>query len=63
MGSKILDDGEAISRSNSVSSMLDLMAMGSMETGMTNSNQGANNIAGGTKVWHVLPVTDDGGKW
>mmetsp|Transcript_33837 Transcript_33837/g.59394 ORF Transcript_33837/g.59394 Transcript_33837/m.59394 type:complete len:781 (+) Transcript_33837:74-2416(+) len=56
-----LNDGETISRSNSVSSLMDLMAMGSMETAMTNSNQGANNIAGGTKVWHVLPVTDDGG--
>ncbi|KAL7543790.1 hypothetical protein ACHAXR_013241 [Thalassiosira sp. AJA248-18] len=52
---------EAISRSNSISSLMDLMAMGSMEAANPNSNQGTDNIAGGTKVWHVLPVTDDGG--
>jgi len=56
------DDSEAISRSNSVSSLMDLMTMGSTESAMINSNQNQHtNTAGGTKVWHVLPVTDDGG--
>lgn len=58
------EEQEALSRSNS---LVDLMAMGSMDSMAMNnkSNKGANNnisnTAGGTKVWHVLPVTDDGG--
>lgn len=54
-----------ISRSNSVSSLFDLMASGSSsmiaeDNNTQNINQQRNG--GGTKVWHILPVTDDGGK-
>ena len=53
-----LVDRENISRSNSISSLIDLLGgMGESEA----NNANLNNIAGGTKVWHVLPVTDDGG--
>jgi len=60
------DDVEGVSRSNSLSSLVDMMEMGTMET-MTSTRSDvhpSNNIAsggGGLKVWHVLPVTDDGG--
>jgi len=59
------DDVEGISRSNSLSSLVDMMVMGTMET-MTSTRSGIHpsNMAsggGGLKVWHVLPVTDDGG--
>ena len=60
------DDVEGISRSNSMSNFVDMLAMGSMET-VTSTRSDihqSNNIApggGGLKVWHVLPVTDDGG--
>ena len=59
-----LDSSEAgISRSNSMSSIMDLMASGSMIED-NNGNQSINQQrnGGGTKVWHILPVTDDGGK-
>ena len=58
------DEVEGISRSNSVSNFVDLLAMGSMETvASSRSIIHQSNIApgGGLKVWHVLPVTDDGG--
>lgn len=61
------EEGDAISRSNSASSLVDLMAMASMEEEIArmDGNFGAGNkhhaALGGTKVWHVLPVTDDGG--
>jgi len=61
-----LDSSEAgLSRSNSMSSLFDLMASGSM-IAEDNSNQNINQQqrnGGGTKVWHILPVTDDGGKY
>jgi len=60
-----LDSSEAgISRSNSMSSLMDLMASNSIAEGNDNNqniNQQQRN-GGGTKVWHILPVTDDGGK-
>ena len=63
--SSALDSSEAgISRSNSMSSFMDLMAPGSMTEGNNdnpNINQQQRN-GGGTKVWHILPVTDDGGE-
>ena len=60
-----LDNSEAgISRSNSMSSLMDLMASDSV---IAEDNNNQNNInqqrnGGGTKVWHILPVTDDGGE-
>ena len=61
-----LDSSEAgISRSNSMSSLMDLMASGSSMIAEDNNNQNINQQqrnGGGTKVWHILPVTDDGGK-
>ena len=63
-GSGSILDRSEVSRSNSMSSLFDLMAMGSVEEELRNDNTTSNNInnhAGGTKVWHVLPVTDDGG--
>ena len=61
-----LDSSEAgISRSNSMSSLMDLMASGSL-TEDNNGNQSINQQqrnGGGTKVWHILPVTDDGGEY
>jgi len=60
-----LDSSEAgISRSNSMSSLMDLMASGSIiaeDNDNININQQQRN-GGGTKVWHILPVTDDGGE-
>ncbi|KAL7548534.1 hypothetical protein ACHAWF_011820 [Thalassiosira exigua] len=61
-GGRPLDGGsEAASRSNSLGSLADLMlaATGSGE----GDGEGAATATagGGTKVWHVLPVTDDGG--
>ena len=60
-----LDSSEAgISRSNSMSSLIDLMTSGSLTEDNDNNpniNQKQRN-GGGTKVWHILPVTDDGGE-
>jgi len=60
-----LDSSEAcLSRSNSMSSLFDLMASNSIAEGNDdnlNINQQQRN-GGGTKVWHILPVTDDGGE-
>jgi len=59
-----LDSSEAgISRSNSMSSLFDLMASNSIaeDNDNKNINQQQRN-GGGTKVWHILPVTDDGGE-
>ena len=63
-----LDSSEAagISRSNSMSSLMDLMASGSLIAEDNNDNQNINQQqrnGGGTKVWHILPVTDDGGEY
>jgi len=49
-----------------MSSLIDLMASGSMmntedNDNNLNINQQQRN-GGGTKVWHILPVTDDGGE-
>ena len=59
-----LDNSEAgLSRSNSMSSLMDLMAPSSTAEGNNlNINQQQRN-GGGTKVWHILPVTDDGGEY
>ena len=58
-------DAEDISRSNSMSNLVDMMMMESMQTmRSTRSDIHRSNNApggGGLKVWHVLPVTDDGG--
>eukprot|EP00956_Cyclotella_meneghiniana_P016280 scaffold25630_cov78-Cyclotella_meneghiniana.AAC.6 len=51
-----VDDNEGISRDNS---MADLVTSASLSTYEQKIPVGI--IAGGTKVWHVLPVTDDGG--
>ena len=50
-----VDDNEGISRDNS---MADLVTSASLSTYEQKIPVGI--IAGGTKVWHVLPVTDDG---
>ena len=50
-----VDDNEVISRDNSLA---DLVTFASLSTYEQKIPMG---IAGGTKVWHVLPVTDDGG--
>ena len=54
-----LDDSvqSNISQSNSV----DEMMMPSMMTPLPNNNNNNMEAGGGIKVWHVLPVTDDGG--
>lgn len=54
-----LDDSviSNISPSNSV----DEMMMTSMMTSLPNNNNNNIEAGGGIKVWHVLPVTDDGG--
>jgi len=54
-----LDDSviSNISQSNSV----DEMMMTSMMTSLPNNNNNNIEAGGGIKVWHVLPVTDDGG--
>ena len=54
---------ESISRENS---MVDLLTLGSLsfdeeDETKKSSNKPNMGIVGGTKVWHVLPVTDDGG--
>jgi hypothetical protein len=52
-------ENEGVSRSNSLSSMMDMIATrrtAAMATTKTNIDRGQ-----GLKVWHVLPVTDDGG--
>ena len=62
---KFVDVSEkSISRSNSMSSLMDKMALGSMieSSSEMNSNSNSNINVGGIKVWHVLPVTDDGGE-
>ena len=53
----------SISRENS---LVDLVTLGSLtfdeqDKTKKSSNKPNVGIAGGTKVWHVLPVTDDGG--
>ena len=63
--SNVLDSSEAgISRSNSMSSLMDLMGSGSLTAEDNDNNQNINQQrnGGGTKVWHILPVTDDGGE-
>jgi 2-phospho-L-lactate transferase/gluconeogenesis factor (CofD/UPF0052 family) len=54
-----LDDSviSNISQSNSV----DEMMMKSMMTSLPNNSNNNIEAGGGIKVWHVLPVTDDGG--
>ncbi len=68
-----LNDGTKsnnISRSNSVNDMTVMTSMMMMDASVSTSNNNNNtNISfdnneqagGGIKVWHVLPVTDDGG--
>ena len=59
-----LDSSETgISRSNSMSSLFDLMAYGSMIAEDNNNINQQQRNGGGTKVWHILPVTDDGGEY
>ncbi|KAL7495044.1 hypothetical protein ACHAWT_003797 [Skeletonema menzelii] len=55
----VLDD-DSIKSENSVNEMM--MSMMMMQSN-TNNNHNNNNMMenGGIKVWHVLPVTDDGG--
>lgn len=63
---KFVDVSEkSISRSNSMSSLMDMMALGSMieSSSEMNTNSNSNINVGGIKVWHVLPVTDDGGEF
>lgn len=50
-----VDDNEVISRDNRLA---DIVTFASLSTYEQKIPMG---IAGGTKVWHVLPVTDDGG--
>ena len=44
---------------------MDMMALGSMieSSSEMNTNSNSNINVGGIKVWHVLPVTDDGGEY
>ena len=53
---------DGISRENS---LVDLVTLGTLtfdeEDKAKEAHKPAVGIAGGTKVWHVLPVTDDGG--
>ncbi|KAK1735074.1 CofD-like superfamily protein [Skeletonema marinoi] len=53
-------DDDSIKSENSIHEM---MMMTSMMMSQSNTNNNNNNImeGGGIKVWHVLPVTDDGG--
>ena len=63
---KFGDDTEkSISRSNSMSSLTDMMALSSIieSSSEMNTNSNSNINVGGIKVWHVLPVTDDGGEY
>ena len=63
---KFGDDTEkSISRSNSMSSLMDMMALSSIieSSSEMNTNSNSNINVGGIKVWHVLPVTDDGGEY
>lgn len=56
-------DDDSIKSENSIHEMMMMTSMMMMSQSNTNNNNNNNNImeGGGIKVWHVLPVTDDGG--
>jgi len=56
-------DDDSIKSENSIHEMMMMTSMMMSQSNTNNNNNNNNNImeGGGIKVWHVLPVTDDGG--